>query len=73
MTILTIKEYTMTCRTTIFLCAILLLSACGQSDNQPAPKLFKDQRDVLDKAKTVDPAMQKQDEEQRKAVEQQTQ
>jgi major membrane immunogen (membrane-anchored lipoprotein) len=58
--------------TTALLCALLLLGACGKSDNPPVPKLFKDQRDVLDKAKTVDPAMQKQDEEQRKAIEQQT-
>ena len=62
----------MTYRTAAFLCTLLLLCACGQSDNQPAPKLFKDQRDVLDKAKTVDPAVQKQDDEQRKAIEQQT-
>ena len=59
-------------RTSTLLCALLLLGACGQSDSQPAPKLFKDQRDVLDKTKTVDPALQKQDEEQRKAIEQQT-
>jgi uncharacterized membrane protein YgcG len=62
----------MTYRTVTFLCTILLLSACGQ-DNQPAPQLFKDQRDVLDKAKTIDAAQQKQDEEQRKVVEKQTQ
>jgi hypothetical protein len=69
----TTEEYTMTYRTATLLCALLLISACGQSDNQPAPKLFKDQRDVLDKAKTVEPAQQKQDEEQRKMIEQQTQ
>lgn len=61
-------------RTAPLLCALLLLSACSPNDNEtPAPKLFKDQRDVLDKAKTVDPALQKQDEEQRKAMEQQSQ
>jgi major membrane immunogen (membrane-anchored lipoprotein) len=63
----------MTYRTTTLLCAILLLGACGKSDNQPPPKLFKDQIEVLDKAKTVDPALQKQTEEQRKAIEQQAQ
>lgn len=63
----------MTYRTPTLLCALLLLSACGQSDNQPAPKLFKEQRDVLDKAKMVDPMVQKQDEEQRKVMEQQSQ
>ena len=62
----------MTYPTVVLMCASLLLGACGQSDNPPAPKLFKDQRDVLDKSKTVDPAMQKQDEEQRKEIEQQT-
>jgi outer membrane lipoprotein-sorting protein len=60
-------------RTFALLCTILLLAACGQSDSQPAPKLFKDQRDVLDKAKTVDATLQKQAEEQRKTTEQQTQ
>lgn len=62
----------MTYRTTAFLCVLFLLGACGRDDNPPAPKLFKDQRDALDKAKTVDPAMQKQDDEQRKAIERQT-
>jgi major membrane immunogen (membrane-anchored lipoprotein) len=63
----------MTYRTAILLCAILLLGACGKSDNQPAPKLFQDQRNALDKAKAVDPAMQKQNEEQRKEIEKQEQ
>ncbi|ADE12374.1 hypothetical protein [Sideroxydans lithotrophicus] len=63
----------MTYRTVTLLCAILLLSACGKSDNQPAPKLFKDQIDVLDKAKAVDPALQQQTDEQRKAIEKQAQ
>ena len=62
----------MNIRTLTLLCALFLLGACGKTDTQPAPKLFKDQIDVLDKAKTVDPAQQKQDEEQRKAIEQQT-
>ena len=62
----------MTCRTTTLLCALLLLCACSPGDNQPAPKLFKDQRDVLDKAKTVDAAQQNHDAEQRKAIEQQS-
>lgn len=63
----------MTYRTATILCTILLLAACGQSDDQPAPKLFKDQRDVLDKAKTVDAELQRQEEERRKAIEQQAQ
>lgn len=63
----------MTNRTATLLCTLLLLAACGQSDNQPAPKLFKEQRDVLDKAKAVGADQQKKDEEQRKAMEQQSQ
>ncbi len=56
------------------LCMRLLLGACSPNDNEtPAPKMFKDQRDALDKAKTVNPALKKQDEEQRKAIEQQAQ
>jgi hypothetical protein len=54
------------------LLCVLLLSACSPNNNDtPAPKLFKDQRDVLDKAKTVDGTQQQQDAEQRKAIEQQ--
>jgi hypothetical protein len=61
-------------RTTLLPLAFLtLLSACGQSNDQPAPKLFKEQRDALDKAKAVDPALQQQNEEQRKTIDQQTQ
>jgi hypothetical protein len=64
----------MTYRITPLLCAILLLAACSPKDNEPpAPKLFEDQRNALDKAKAIDPALQKQDEEQRKALEQQAQ
>lgn len=62
----------MTRRAVVLLCASLLLGACGQGDNPPAPKLFKDQQDALDKAKAVDPAMQKQEDAQRQAIEQQT-
>ncbi len=61
-------------RTALLPLALLaLLSACGQSNDQPAPKLFKDQRDALDKAKAVDPMVQQQNEEQRKTIDQQTQ
>jgi uncharacterized membrane protein YgcG len=52
---------------------LLLLNACSPSETTPPPKLFKEQRDVLDKAKAVDPALQQQAEEQRKLIEQQTQ
>ncbi len=49
---------------------LLMLTACSPSnDETPAPKLFKQQRDVLDKAKAVEPAQQQQDEAQRKASE----
>jgi hypothetical protein len=63
----------MTCRTAILLCTFLLLGACGKSNDQPAPKLFKDQIDTLDKAKAVDQTIQKHDEEQRKEIEKQGQ
>jgi uncharacterized membrane protein YgcG len=56
-------------------CAALmltLLTACGQ-DDRPKPKLFQEERAVLDKAKTVEGAQQQQDQQQRKAIEQQTQ
>ena len=60
-------------RALILLSTLLLLAGCSPGDSQPAPKLFKDQRDVLDKAKTVDGTQQNQDAEQRKAIEQQSQ
>lgn len=50
----------------------LLLSACGQ-DNTPAPKLMETQREVLDQAKSLDAQLQQQTEEQRKALDQQSQ
>jgi hypothetical protein len=50
------------------------LSACSpdNKDNTPPPKLFATQRDALDKAKTVNAAQQKNDEEQHKAIDEQT-
>ena len=64
----------MTIRTITLLSAILLLSACSPNDNEPPPPaLFKEQRDALDNAKALDAEQQKQNEEQRKAIEQQTQ
>ncbi len=60
---------------TAALYAMLLLSACSPSnkENAPPPKLFKEQRDALDKAKAVDAMQQEQAEKQRKEMEQQTQ
>lgn len=55
------------------LSTLLVLTACGQSSDQPPPKLFEDQRAVLDKAKAVDAEMQAQAEKQKKALEQQSQ
>lgn len=52
---------------------ILLLNACSPSETTPPPKLFKEQRAVLDQAKAVDAAQQQLAEEQRKLIEQQTQ
>ncbi len=51
---------------------LLLLIACSPHDTPPpAPKLFNDQREMLDKAKAVDGIVQQQDAAQRKAVEKQ--
>ena len=64
----------MTNRTFILLCSILLLGACGPGGNDaPPPKLFQDQRNALDKAKSVGATQQEQTEEQRKAIEKQAQ
>jgi outer membrane lipoprotein-sorting protein len=60
----------MTKYTITLLCTLLLLSACGQSSDQPPPKLFEDQRAALDKAKAVEAELQAQAEKQRKAIEQ---
>lgn len=64
----------MTHRLTALICAMLLLSACSPKENPPpAPKLFEEQRDALDRAKAVEAEQQKLAEERRKAIEQQTQ
>lgn len=58
----------------LFLCTLLLLAACKPGDNQPpAPKLFEEQRGTVDKAKAVEDTQQQQAEEQKKAIEQQSQ
>ncbi len=61
----------------ITLCTLLLLAACGKSEKEevpaPPPKLFAEQQEALDQAKTVNATQQEQDEKQRKAIEQQTQ
>ena len=60
----------MTRLTIALVCSILLLGACGPGGKDaPPPKLFQDQRDALDKAKAVDGALQKQNDEQRKEIE----
>lgn len=69
---LTKEEYIMTYRTAA-LCALLLLAACKPDNEPPAPKVFKEQRNALDDAKATGDEQQKQAEEQRKAMEQQTQ
>jgi hypothetical protein len=64
----------MSYRTIAILSALLLLNACGPSDNEaPPPKLFEDQRNALDKAKDVDAMQQEAAEKQRKELEKQTQ
>ncbi len=63
----------MTTRMIALLCTCLLLGACGQSSEQPPPKLFEDQRAALEKAKALDAELQAQDEKQKKMIEAQSQ
>lgn len=57
------------------LCVFLLLGACSPNKDEKAPqqKLFEEQRNALDTAKTVNPGQQQRDEEQRKEIDKQTQ
>lgn len=56
---------------TATLCSLLLLTACGEKkDETPPPKLFSEQREALDNAKTVDDTLQRSNEEQQKKIEQ---
>lgn len=58
----------------VILSASLLLCACSRDEPPPpAPKLFAEQRDALDKAKDVSAIQLEAAEQQRKAMEQQTQ
>ena len=51
----------------ILLAVVLLFSACDSS--APTPKIAAPQRDVLEKAKGVDQAVQKETDESRKKIE----
>jgi hypothetical protein len=58
------------------LLACMTLAACGKEKNdesQDAPKLFADQRAMLDKAKNVGNTLQQQADEQQKKLDQQSQ
>ncbi len=58
----------------ILLAAALLLNACSRDETPPpTPKLFEAQRDALDKAKEIGAIQLDAAEQQRKAMEQQTQ
>lgn len=58
----------------VILCTSMLLGACSRSEPPPpAPKLFEEQRNALDKAKDVSAMQLEAAEQQRKAMEQQTQ
>lgn len=60
--------------TALILTTTLLLCACDRNEPPPpAPKLFVEQRDALDKAKEVGAMQLEAAEQQRKAMEQQTQ
>lgn len=52
----------------------MILAACEKENNQQnAPKLFEDQRAMLDKAKNVANTLQQQSNEQKKDIDQQSQ
>jgi hypothetical protein len=56
------------------LLAPLLLAACDREDeHKNAPKLFEEQRNMLDKAKNVEHTLQQQADEQNKAIDRQSQ
>ncbi|MGC2457471.1 MAG: hypothetical protein WA435_05715 [Gallionellaceae bacterium] len=56
------------------LLASMILAACGkENDHHDAPKLFEDQRAMLDKAKNVGNTLQQQADEQKKELDQQSQ
>ena len=58
------------------LLACTILAACEKEKNsqhQDAPKLFEDQRAMLDKAKKLGNTLQQQADEQKKSLDQQTQ
>lgn len=61
-------------RTALF-CILVLIGACSPDKNEgaPRPKLFEEQRNALDQAKAVNTEQQKQEEAQKKAIDQQTQ
>jgi len=56
------------------LALLLILAACEKpNDHNDTPKLFEDQRAMLDRAKNMDSTLQQQADEQQKKLEQQSQ
>ena len=56
------------------LALLLVLAACEKpNDHDDAPKLFEDQRAMMDKAKNMDNTLQQQADEQQKKLDQQSQ
>ncbi|MEQ1913617.1 MAG: hypothetical protein ABL855_00855 [Sideroxydans sp.] len=55
-------------------CSLLLFTACdSKTEPTPAPKIFQEERQILDQAKAAAAEQEKQAEEQRKAIEKLTQ
>jgi len=52
--------------------AILLVSACSDDDKESGDHVWKEQTQVLDKAKEVDGLLKDIDEQQRKIIDEQT-
>lgn len=58
---------------TVLLASMILVACEKENEHQEAPKLFEDQRAMLDKAKNMGNTLQQQSDEQKKSLDQQSQ